>query len=463
MRATKSRRAALLGLSLGALAVSNGCVPTSVDYAPLERAAEARQRAAGANPLPLERDVAKLLMRPLTAESAARIALLNNRALRAKLDELAIAQAARAEVERLPNPTLEGAMRFRGDDDPELELGAMIDLSELLLALTRGGAAGARVEAEKLFTIGSIVDLSFEAREAFLDYQAALEALELRKTVMQGLEATAVFSQRLREAGNVTELSHAQQQSLFEESRLELRRAEMAALAARERLSTTMGVWGRDLRWSTQAKLPDPPARELDLEALESEAVRRSLALQGIKQRYAAASRRVTAARAGGWLPELKAGVSAERDESWAVGPALELELPLFYQGRGAAAAATAELRQQQNLYADAAVRVRSSAREIAARLRTAREAVLHYRSVVLPLKRKILDEALLEYNAMLIGVPQLLQVKREQVETQANYIAQLREYWALRNRAAALLAGGSASPFPALAIDAVRVQNPAH
>jgi cobalt-zinc-cadmium efflux system outer membrane protein len=400
--------------------------------------------------LPLERDAAKLLSKPLTAESAARIALLNNRGLRAQIDNLAIAQSAHASVQHLPNPTLEGAMRFHGSDDPEIELGAMIDVSELFLVLTRGGAAGARVQAEKLNAIGAIVDLSFLARAAFFDYQAAVQTLELRKQVFAGHEAAAVFARRLHEAGNITELARAQEQSVFEEARLELEQAEVAAVSARERLNTAMGLWGRDLRWTTAPKLPELPAQELDLPSLEQRALERSLDLEIAKQRYTAASKSVSAARAGGWLPELKAGVSAERGEAWAVGPAVELELPIFYQGQGEAGMANAELLQQQNVYADTAVRVRAKARELAAYLRAARAAVIQYRDVVLPLKRKIVAQTLLEYNAMLIGAPQLLDAKRAQVESESAYIERLRQYWVLRNQAAALLAGrlgGELSP----------------
>lgn len=436
------RTAKLAVVALLLAGFSSGCVGTGVDYAPLHHAAEARQRASGAAPLPVERDAAKLLEKPLTAESAARIALLNNRALRAELDQLAIAQSVYASVQHLPNPTLEGAMRFRGSDDPELEVGAMIDVSELLLALTRGSAASARVRAEKLRAIGAIVDLSFQARAAFFDYQAAVQALALREQVIAGHEAAAVFAQRLHDAGNITDLDRAQEQTALEEARLELKQAQVSVSTARERLNTTMGLWGRDLRWKAEPKLPDLPARELDLANLEREALRQSLDLEIAKQRYTAASKAVTAARAGGWLPELKAGVSAERDEHWAVGPAVELELPLFYQGQGEAGAAKAELQQQTNTYADTAVRVRSRAREIAAHLRAAREAVVHYRDVVLPLKRKIVSHTLLQYNAMHVGAPQLLQAKRDQVESESGYIEQLRQYWALRNQASALLSG---------------------
>jgi len=418
------------------------CVSTQVDYSGLQSAAEARQRGAGLRAAPSSRNVTALLSRPLTAESAAQVAVLNNRGVRAAVQELAAAQASLATVRRLPNPTLEGAMRFGGEGDPELEIGAMIDVTELVMTLPRGGAAASAADAARLSAVGAIVDLSFHTRRAFFEYQAALQLLELRRTVMQALSASADVAERLHTAGNITELERASQRSIFEEARLNYQRAEEALASSRERLNAAMGLWGRRTEWQTQGRLPELPNAELAVTKLEAEAVRHSLDLEIAKMRFAAAAKRANVSRAAGFLPELKAGVSAERDEDWAVGPAVELELPLFYQGQGEVALARAEMQQQQELYADMAVRLRATARDVATRLRAARAATVYYRDVLLPLKQKIVDETQLQYNAMSIGVFQLLQAKRDQVETASAYIEQLRDYWVVRTRAEQLLSG---------------------
>ncbi len=59
-----------------------------------------------------------------------------------------------------------------------------------------------------------------------------------------------------------------------------------------------------------------------------------------------------------------------------------------------------------------------------------------------MPLKQTVLDESQLQYNAMLIGAFQLLQAKRDQIETAAAYIEQLRDYWVARLDVEQLLAG---------------------
>lgn len=429
----------LAALVLGALAAA--CGPTAIDADSLRSAADARQRSSGTRG-PMTKDVKALLARPLTAEAAAQVAVLNNRGVQAAVEELGIAEGRLSQARRLPNPSVEAAMRFEGEGSPELEVGAMLDLTDLLLLSTRSGAAGVEVEAAKLAAIGSILDLSYDTRRAFYDYQAAAQLLELRRTVLQAFNASAELAIRLREAGNITELDLANQRSLFEEARFELQEAEIAVTAARERLNVLMGLWGRGTEWRVEARLPAVPERELALDELESKTVERSLELAIAEQRFTAAAKRANLARARGFLPELKAGVSAERSEDWAVGPAIEIELPLFYQGQGEVGVAKAEMRQQRNVYTDTAVTLRAAARNAATRLAAKREAVVYYEKVLLPLKQQVVEQTQLEYNGMLVGLFQLLQAKRDQVQAAATYVDQHREYWHARTNVEQLLSG---------------------
>lgn len=419
-----------------------GCSPAAVDYSALEQSAAERQRWSDAKGGASSRDVAKLLAQPLTADSVARIALANNRGVRAATEELGIAQAQLASVKRLPNPTLEGALRFHGAGDPEVELGAMLDVSELLLAISRTGAANADVAAAKLEAVGALVDLSFDARRAFVDVQAALELVELRESVLQAFEASALTSERLRAAGNITQLTLASEQALREEARLSLEQARAELSAAREQLSAVMGVFGEASAWKVSGRLPEVPARELATERLERDAVLASLDLAAARQRYTAAAKHENVAAVSGWLPELKAGVTAERGEEWGIGPAVEVELPLFYQGQGEAGVARARAKQSEHAYADLAVRVRAAARTARARLDAARAGVLRTRDVILPLRKQVVEQTLLEYNGMLVGVFDLLQAKRLQLAAAEQFLALRRGYWRSRLDAEQLLAG---------------------
>jgi cobalt-zinc-cadmium efflux system outer membrane protein len=134
--------------------------------------------------------------------------------------------------------------------------------------------------------------------------------------------------------------------------------------------------------------------------------------------------------------------VSAERQAEWAVGPLVELELPLFYQNQGEAQAAVSEMRRQKSLFDALALRVRAGARATAARLSAIRRNAAHYRDTVLPLRARILEASQLEYNAMNIGVFQLLEAKRAQVQAGSASVETLRDYWLSRADAEQLLAG---------------------
>jgi len=48
-------------------------------------------------------------------------------------------------------------------------------------------------------------------------------------------------------------------------------------------------------------------------------------------------------------------------------------------------------------------------------------------------MRDKVVDESQLFYNGMLLGLYQLIDVKREQVEAHAQYIAAIRDYWIAR------------------------------
>lgn len=419
-----------------------GCAASPVDYGALESAARARQTWSNAADAQAKTDAKQLLEKPLTADNAARVALLRNRSARAAAQTLGIAQAELASVKRLPNPELHGALRFHRGTDPELEVSALLDVSALLFAISRTRAAEADVAAAQLEAVGELVDLSFDARRAFVDYQSALELVELRQSVLGAFEASALAAERLRAAGNTTELDLASEQAMREEARLALEQANAAAESARQALNGVMGINEQGVSWRAAAHLPEPPATELALDKLAESSLSASLDLQAAKQRYTAAAKQAGIANVSGWLPELKAGVSAERRAEWGVGPAVQLQVPLFYQGQGEVGAARARAKREEYLYADAAVQVRNAARAARVELSVARRSVTHTKGVVLPLRARVVQQTQLEYNGMLVGVFQLLQAKRDELAAAEQYLELRRGYWRARLNAEQLLAG---------------------
>jgi outer membrane protein, heavy metal efflux system len=438
----------ILALTVSAALSAVGCVPADAGYQDVRSATSHRIQQnvhwdAHDFAQTSQKETRELLGRPLTANSAVQIALLNNQGVQAAFEDLGVARASLVQALRLPNPTLEAALRFKRSTNPDIDLMATLDLTDFLFLPLQSGVANAELDAAKARVLGSVLDLALDVRVAFYAYQAALQQFELRKSVIDALGTSFEVAQRLHAAGNVSDLSLENERALYEESRVTFARAEATLSATREELSARMGLWGRGSSWSAEPRLAEPAPADAALTELESRAVERSLDLEMLRHRYEAQGKRAHLAKLRGWLPELRAGVSAERgDREWGVGPAAALELPLFYQGQGETGLALAEMRRARKLYADTALRVRSAARGTVARLRAAAESAAYYSQVLLPLRQRIVADTQLEYNAMSAGVFQLLQARRDQIAAAAGYVDLLREYWTLRAQVDQLAAG---------------------
>jgi cobalt-zinc-cadmium efflux system outer membrane protein len=428
------------------------CVPTDAGYQDVRRTTSTRiQRDVRwfehDSSRMAEKKTRELLARPLTVDAAVHVALLNNQRLQAAFEELGVARADVVSALRLPNPEVDAALRFSdGSTPPDIELQATLELTDLFFLPSRNGIADAGMDAAKASVAGRAIDLAFEVRVAFWEYQAAAQTFDLRRTILEALRASFDAAQRLHEAGNVTDLSFANEQALYEESRIAYTRSEAVLRGRREELTALMGLWGRSAQWTMEGRLAAPRSIAPLLEKFEQRALERSLDLELIRRRYEVAAKRANLAAVRGWVPELRAGVAAEREhddeQGWSLGPAASLEVPLFYQGQGESGAAMAEARQQRKLYADAAVRIRSTARSISSRLKATTDSADYYKRVLLPLRERIVNGTQLEYNAMSVGIFQLLQAKRDQIETARAYVELLRDYWTLRAQAEQLLAG---------------------
>ena len=389
----------------------------------------------------------ELLEKPLDADAAVQIALLNNAGLQADFEELGLARAELAGALKLPNPTADAALRFNADGPNTFELHVMESLSGLLIIPAKDGAASKSFEAARASVIGKILDLALKVRLAFYDYQAAAERLELERTSLASARASFDMAQKVHDAGNVTDLALAGEQALYEEARIGFARAEAANAAKHEELSGLLGLRPDAPAWTAVARLPPPAPVETLLADLERRAVAKSLDLEITRLRYEAAAKKANVARFEGIVPDLSVGVAAEHEGEWSVGPAAAVEVPLFDQGQAEVDAHLAEMRRERKLHAETATRVRSSARSLAVRLRAAADSVEFYRTTLLPLRRRITEQIGLEVNSMTSSVFALLEAKRRELQAGQTYVELLLEYWSERARAEHLLVGRIPEP----------------
>jgi cobalt-zinc-cadmium efflux system outer membrane protein len=402
----------------------------------------------------LDREAAErlrgLLQRRLTADDAVQIALLSNRDLQAMYSDLGVAQADLVQAGLLRNPILDASVAFHlGPVRPDLQLGVVFGLLDALYVPLRKRVAAAQFEEAKLRVTGAVLDFVLEARSAFYGHQADEQMLELRKAVVEALTASFDVSRRLHEAGNITDLDLARDRAAMERAKLELRSAEVTARQSRERLNSLMGLSGRDTEWEIDQRLPDVSGEPLAVTDIERSAVTRSLDLAHARQRIAVVGQRLGYDRATALMPSLEVGAHAEKesDEAWGVGPSVAVPIPLFDQGQARMARSAAELRRAQQEYYALAVRIRAATRAVLDRLRGAEDRALYYRDILLPLQERIVREAQLQYNAMQLGVFELLRDRQQQIETGVAYVEVLRDYWVARAELLHILSGRLPTP----------------
>jgi outer membrane protein TolC len=192
-----------------------------------------------------------------------------------------------------------------------------------------------------------------------------------------------------------------------------------------------MGLWGDAADWQAEPRLPELPSEPIEVSNLEARSIAASIDLALLRQEIETTATQAGVRNLEALIGDLELGGTAERDDrEWEAGPTLSIAIPLFDQGQARRAGARAELNRKLEEYYARAVEVRSIARDGQRRLQTARERVRRYRDVVLPLEAGVGAELQLQYNAMQIGVFDLLAAKERQIETGARYIQALRDYW---------------------------------
>lgn len=394
----------------------------------------------------VEKVLRNLLKEPLTVETAVEIALLSNRTLQATYEDLGIAQADLVQAGLLKNPVLFGSARFpnRPPRGTNVEVDVSQSFLEVLFLPARKEIAGLEFEQAKLRVAHAVLDLAAETRSAYYSAVGARQIADMRKMIVQATEASALFAQRLYEAGNTTELAMTLERASYEQSRQELARAEAEVVAARERLTKLLGLWGEDAFWKTPDKLPDVPAQEMPLDRLETLAISRRLDLAAMREEIRTFSAGLALAGRVRWFGDLELGVDGERDPGgqWVVGPNLSIQLPIFDQGQATLARLEASLRQREDRMAALAIGVRAEVRSLRDRLMMSRYRIEHLLKVVVPLREKAVALTQEQWNFMLVGAFELIESKRREFDAYQDYINAVRDYWITKSDLVRALGG---------------------
>lgn len=467
---------ALLRLPLLLLAAIAGCTERQIGKA-FNEVQQASQDRLG-NSLEWNRDstaeeriawrVAELLEGELTSEGAVEIALLNNRRLQATYSDVGIAAAQLVEAWLIENPVLTGQIRFIRHR-PIWEFELVQNFLDVLLLPLAVNIAEAELEAAKLRVSAEVIDVALETRRTFIRYQARLELLHIWHQVLLAAESAYEMAVQLRKAGNISELRLAREQAMYEQLKLDIAEVELTAVQDRERLNVLMGLWGAATQWKASPELPQLPDEPMDLTDLERRAIENSLDLKAALYSINAQAQQLGLQSIQAAIPQLQLGGAAESErsekyrlderrrngrkeyelkdrtvEEWQAGPAFSLPIPIWNLGQAAYATAEMEVLRRWNLYTALAVDIRSAARMNGYRVATLHQRAVFNKKVLVPVWDDVFEETQLQYNAMFVGVFDLLHTKEDQLRAQQRYIASVAEYWLAQADLEQLLLGSA-------------------
>jgi len=309
----------------------------------------------------------ELLSGPLTAESAAEIALLHNPAVERALETLGMPGFDRLQLAHIVNPAFNGG---RPPSTTETRIERPISVNVMtwvsVPALTAGGTLDERTG--RVQAADEIVALLFTARRAWVSAVAARQSVRYFEDVVAAAEASRQIMESMRSVGSSSELETLRAQMLYADAVAHLTTVQVAAAVERERLVQALGLWGAAAeRVQLPQRLPELPRAPLGAEGLEARAV---------AQRFD-----VQAGRLEGLAGE--AGVNARADvrTAW-----------LAYRG--------------------------------------AYDLARHAQEALVPLAQRVSAEQLELYNGMLIGVFDLVADATERINAVNAALDAERDFW---------------------------------
>lgn len=454
---TPARRIALLAM-LGSAILLPGCASFSPDGGMSVVTASVAQdlgKEAAAQRTPDDavgaRDAtARLLSKPLSADAAVQVALLNNRGLQAAYNELAIAEARAVEGSLPPNPAI-SLSRIAGSVEIEVERKIVASVLALATLPIRSEIAAARFRQAQIIALGETLRVAADTRRAYYRAAAASELAGFLAQAQGGAETAAKFATRLGETGGMNKLDQAREQVFYADLTAQLATTRQRAASERESLIRAMGLWGDDLRFRMSGALPPLPSRPQSLPGVETEAVRRHVDLRIGRIELEALAKSYGLTQATRFINVLDAGFAGKDTKDKATGDKIrergfdvEFQIPIFDFGEVRVREAEATYMHAVNRLMERAVNVRSEARDAYRSYRSAYDIAVHYQREVLPLRKIISDETLLRYNGMLIDVFSLLAEARQRIAATSAAIEAKRDFWlAATNLNTAVIGGG--------------------
>jgi len=376
------------------------------------------------------------LSRPLSPDSAVRIAMLRSPKLQQEYARLGLARADVLEAVQISNP---GISLLRQNMSPgdgvQRTFGFTLPLVDLILLPSRTRLANADFERARFDTANSVFNVALDVESAWYAYVGAQQVAEMRSAVANANIVSAELAERFYAAGNISELQLNQELASASEARIDAGRAKVNAAEKRLALNNLMGLDSSQSQWTALDRLPLPVEKEDDTDDLLALAREKNLQLLAARQQVLVMQASNKSSRHWRWLGATGVGYEREKDADGThlAGPSLNLELPIFNQGQARLARSQAMLANAQARLREAGLSIENNIRANANAVRAHGEAVDIFKNSLIPQREKVLARKQQEQNFMLIGVFELIQAKAREYDAYQGYLEAVRDYWLAR------------------------------
>jgi len=363
---------------------------------------------------------------PLSADLAVAIALRNNRSLRAGLETIAESRADLVQAGLLPNPVLNIALGFPlpgSSVSTRVSAGVVQQLTDLWLRPARRDAAAKELDARVLGVSDQALRLVADVRANHAQIVFSQRGIALTQSQIKLIERLIDATSRRIKAGEASRLDANRLRQLLLARQVVLSGQEAQLAQQKRELLELLGLAATSADWAAQDELHLEPrmGESLTEEAIIDLARTQRLDVAAAETSYKAALHQVRVANLGR-LPQLTAGAESERteDKEELLGPVFEVEIPIFDTKSARAASAAAAARRAALEAESVRQRAIGQARAAWARADAALGIVKFYQSSVLVLAAENLTLAEQAYRAGQADLTVLLEVQRDQIESQS-------------------------------------------
>ena len=379
----------------------------------------------------------------LDRETAVAYALANNRGLAVDLAEAGIARADWLQASRPENPLL-GIVWQPHEGEPDfLDVDVMASVLGVVATPWRARAAEQRYDAARDRAVLRAIDFAADVRLAWIDAVAAAQRAELQSVIAEAAEASRLVAEEIHEAGNSPRLDLVRETLFAEQARLAARRADVEAEQARLTLLGWMGL-APDVSINLPGRLE---ADGFDVTVDPEQAWAMSLPLSAARADLEAAAREAGLENWASLLEHTELGFVAEREDGdWIEGASLETRLPLFDWGQARRSAAAIRAQQAADRHAQLSNDIRIAIRQAQQSRDAARLELDTLQTRLLPNTERMLAESLRNYNAMQIGVFELMAAFEMRTRAGQDLVDALAQAHRADVRLMQIRAGGSPS-----------------